>query len=1563
VRLNRPLLFSVLAACGAAIALRAAVLVTLSSTSLSLTSGQSITLTALVTGATDRGVTWSISSQAGTLGIGNPADSTGTSTNNYVAPATITQRQNVTITAASVADNTKSASVTIQLSPSAITVSPSTATLTASGSQQFTATGGGAGYVWSISPQTGTIDQTGLYTAPSTISSSQTVTVTATSSADSSISGTAKITLSPTASVSVSISPTSASLTAGGTQQFTATVSNGSTNAVTWKLSPQTGTIDSSGLYTAPALVSVTTKVTVTATAVADGTKSASATVTLNTVTDVGTGAPTTTLQNAFVNAFFRNNFNNLVSLPPAGAVKRLGTSGYVQEFNDAASSGAKLALATASSSAPSSGDGTTSLVVQLYANLYSYYTTVGAGTAGLPLYDTQSCPTIDAVYSCTYDYFDNKYVLFAYNASLSTGQNFTIRNTFYTEWTGRGGISGLGRPIDVETAVTASTKTTATSQAFISGTIYTISSGQYNGKTFTVAEPIYSVYAGMGGPGGTLGLPIAAEITLSSGVHRQTFEGGILEYTPGVTDPTQRAPVASVQIGGAQTVSTITLNQGDSLTVTATPLSSFGVALTDRPVSWSTSSSRVISIEASGATAVLHAAGGGVATVTATSEGILSPKLSFLVIAPCCQVGDGAPASVQSSFQDALTRNKITAQLPVAGPALRLGSGYVQAVQASDGTTWWIAQSDKVGTAYVVGGLILEKYQALGGPSGALGYPTSDRSAGGTQTFENSAALAGNPVRLVSGGVLAKWTSLGLETGSAGAPTADAVAFSTFGANSGTAQAFTGGSIYSASAGPRSGQRYYVTGLILTRYNALGGPGGDFGMPVSDEFVTGALHQQNFEGGNITWSSGDAAAAEHASAKTPGVVVSPATLTAGGQARLAIVGFANGSTLRVSVTGEPDFTVTTANGAYSWDMFVPLATRSGTATIRAVDTNSSAAASGSLAIKGFNDNRVAIAKAQGDNQTGLPGALLPLSVRIVLRDSSGAAVTGAAVTFEASSGASVLTPTTVTDSAGQAETYVRLQSQEGVALVRADAAGVASASVTFGVRSAASTLSNFPKLQQAGTTALGNGTATIAQKGALLTAVASILRYHQNRNELPVPNGTADLVLLNAFLKANNGFFSNPDSGEQVVNLWRAADFTGGADVEIGAPTTAAIADLLGAGSPVLISLGLSRNGVLAGGHYVVGIGVASGGSIVIQDPNPFFARTSLSDYLNGFTVGADRWTADLRGITRYVLNSPGGTRFLAAAISQPAALMSALVLEPSSTAGSCGRPVDLMDAVDSSGAAGAAGALISRAIACDGTQTTYQLRVGAGQAFRALVADLAAGGSTTDVSGSALATYKLTRPKLLLVVAPQDISFDASAVVGGATFTPGIAPGGIVSIFGSGLSGAGKQTTLDLDGTSMNVLFATPFQINAEVPLSTSPGTHTLRIQSAFGTAQQQVQVSAVAPAIFLAGTAGVITDTNYALIGPSNPLVRGQTLIIFATGLGAVQSSGGLSVTAAPVTVLVNGVELPAAFAGLAPGFHGLYQVNVLIPGATAPGLGISLTLKVGGQLSNTVALALQ
>jgi hypothetical protein len=81
--------------------------------------------------------------------------------------------------------------------------------------------------------------------------------------------------------VAVTMSPTSVTLGPSGTQRFTATVSGNSNTSVNWSINPAVGTIDSTGLYTAPATVLANHVLTLTAQSAANPTKSAASTVTL----------------------------------------------------------------------------------------------------------------------------------------------------------------------------------------------------------------------------------------------------------------------------------------------------------------------------------------------------------------------------------------------------------------------------------------------------------------------------------------------------------------------------------------------------------------------------------------------------------------------------------------------------------------------------------------------------------------------------------------------------------------------------------------------------------------------------------------------------------------------------------------------------------------------------------------------------------------------------------------------------------------------------------------------------------------------------------------------------------------------------------------------------------------------------------------------------------------------------------------------------------------------------------------------------------------------------------
>src|SRR5205823_2025788 len=157
--------------------------------------------------------------------------------------------------------------------------------------------------------------------------------------------------------------------------------------------------------------------ITLTGTYLPDATKTAKATINLTMLIDVGHGAPNATITEMFITNFYRDGFNNLVSLPPLGDVKRLGTTGYVQEFSDAnKTSGVKLALVkpNASTAAPVNGVPT---IFQISGDVYGYYSSVGVNTAGYPTTDTQTCPFFDQNNSCTFNLFDKGVALFVYKA------------------------------------------------------------------------------------------------------------------------------------------------------------------------------------------------------------------------------------------------------------------------------------------------------------------------------------------------------------------------------------------------------------------------------------------------------------------------------------------------------------------------------------------------------------------------------------------------------------------------------------------------------------------------------------------------------------------------------------------------------------------------------------------------------------------------------------------------------------------------------------------------------------------------------------------------------------------------------------------------------------------------------------------------------------------------------------------------------------------------------------------------------------------------------------------
>ena len=260
----------------------AVVAVSVSPETASVAAGQTATFAATVTGTTNTAVTWSVAEGAACGSI--------TQGGVYAAPASAGTCH---VAATSVANPTKSASATVTVTAApppppaavAVSVSPATASVAAGRTATFADTVTGTtntAVTWSVAEGAacGTITQGGGYTAPA---SAGTCHVAAASVADPTKTAMATVTVTappPPPVVAVSVSPATASVAAGQTAMFAATVTGTTNTAVTWSVAEGAagGSIGADGRYTAPGAAGT---YHVVATSSADSSKTAAATVTV----------------------------------------------------------------------------------------------------------------------------------------------------------------------------------------------------------------------------------------------------------------------------------------------------------------------------------------------------------------------------------------------------------------------------------------------------------------------------------------------------------------------------------------------------------------------------------------------------------------------------------------------------------------------------------------------------------------------------------------------------------------------------------------------------------------------------------------------------------------------------------------------------------------------------------------------------------------------------------------------------------------------------------------------------------------------------------------------------------------------------------------------------------------------------------------------------------------------------------------------------------------------------------------------------------------------------------
>jgi uncharacterized protein with LGFP repeats len=186
------------------------------------------------------------------------------------------------------------------------------------------------------------------------------------------------------------------------------------------------------------------------------------------------------------------------------------------------------------------------------------------------------------------------------------------------------------------------------------------------------------------------------------------------------------------------------------------------------------------------------------------------------------------------------------------------LGAPYtVGAGRGQDYTAGSIVWSSPTG-AHEVHGVIAARYRQLRGPTGLMGFPTSDQrtAADGVGTYNHfqGGSIFWSPSTgawEVRGLLRDRWAALGWERGLLGYPVGGTRAAGKDGA--GRSNDFQGGSIYwSAATGA-----WEVRGLLRDRWRALGSESGVLGYPTSGTRTAADTvgRYNHFQGGSIFWS------------------------------------------------------------------------------------------------------------------------------------------------------------------------------------------------------------------------------------------------------------------------------------------------------------------------------------------------------------------------------------------------------------------------------------------------------------------------------------------------------------------------------------------------------------------------------------------------------------------------------------------------------------------------------------------------------------------------------------
>ena len=236
-------------------------------------------------------------------------------------------------------------------------------------------------------------------------------------------------------------------------------------------------------------------------------------------------------------------------------------------------------------------------------------------------------------------------------------------------------------------------------------------------------------------------------------------------------------------------------------------------------------------------------------------------------------------------------------------------------------------------------------------------------------------------------------------------------------------------------------------------------------------------------------------------------------------------------------------------------------------------------------------------------------------------------------------------------------------------------------------------------------------------------------------------------------------------------------------------------------------------------------------------------------------------------------------------------------------------------------------------------------------------------------------------------------------SGTVNNASFAAGtnaMAAGSIAAIFGTNLTDGTTcvqpncNPTLDngnprrlrttmagaqvlINGFPTPMFYASPNQLGIELPTDLTGDSATVQVVvNGQASTARAVSIGPFSPGVFTLNQQGTgaaaATHGDGTPVNAASPAARGETIILYATGLGQVTPavvtgafSTGLTSTVTKPIVLIDNISADVPFFGLSNCCVALNQVNVTVPSTARVGTDVSVVLTIGGQQANPVTIA--